>query len=131
MEAKLIELKPTKNYIDKNHLDLPMHDKVLTSFILDMVNRKNKSDSYKSQYNVLAKHLSEFSEKNNCVIYTNSITEEFLEDFIYYLQDKNMRNNTVKGLIEKVKAITKKAGNYGYAVNRTFDEVSVQEEETC
>ena len=48
MEAKLIELKPTKNYIDKNHLDLPMHDKVLTSFILDMVNRKNKSDSYKS-----------------------------------------------------------------------------------
>lgn len=42
-----------------------------------------------------------------------------------------MRNNTVKGLIEKIKAITKKAGNYGYAVNRTFDEVSIPEEETC
>lgn len=42
-----------------------------------------------------------------------------------------MRNNTVKGLIEKAKAITKKAGNYGFSVNRTFDEVSVPEEDTC
>lgn len=131
MEAKLIELKPIKNYIDKNHLDSPIHDKVLISFILEMANKKNRTQSYKSQYNVLAKHLSKFSEKNNCIIYTNSITEEFLEDFICYLQDKNMRNNTVKGLIEKIKAITKKAGNYGYAVNRTFDEVSIPEEETC
>lgn len=48
MEAKLIELKPIKNYIDKNHLDSPMHDKVLTSFILEMVNRKNRTESYKS-----------------------------------------------------------------------------------
>lgn len=131
MEAKLIELNPIKNYIDKNHLDVPMHDKLLTDFISDMVNRKNKTKSYKSQYNVLAKHIYDFSEKYNCIIYTNSITEEFLEDFIYYLQDCGMRNNTVKGLIEKIKAITKKAGNYGYVVNRTFDEVSVPEEETC
>ena len=131
MEAKIIELKLTKNYIDKNHLDVPMHDKLLTDFIYDMVNRKNKTKSYKSQYNVLSKHIRDFSEKQNCIIYTNSITEEFLEDFIYYLQDCGMRNNTVKGLIEKVKAITKKAGNYGYAVNKTFDDVSVPEEETC
>jgi len=131
MEAKVLEFKPVKNYIDKNHLDVPMRDKLLTDFIGDMVNKKNKSKSYKSQYSVLSKHVLGFSESMNCVIYTNSITEDFLEDFIYYLQDLGMRNNTVKGLIEKIKAITKKAGNYGYAVNRTFDEVSVPEEETC
>lgn len=131
MEAKILELRPLKNYIDKNHLDIPMRDKMLVDFIGDMINKKNKSDSYKSQYNVLAKHIREFSEKMNCIIYTNSITEDFLEDFIYYLRDKGMRNNTVKGLIEKTKAITKKAGNYGYAVNRTFDEVTIPEEDTC
>lgn len=43
MEAKVIELKPLKNYIDKNHLDVPMIDKVLVDFIQDMVNKKNKS----------------------------------------------------------------------------------------
>lgn len=131
MEAKVLEFKKVKNYIDRNHLDVPMRDKLLTDFIGDMISKKNKSESYKSQYSVLAKHITEFCEANNCIIYTNSITEDFLEDFIYYLQDKGMRHNTVKGLVEKVKAMTKKAGNYGYAVNRTFDEVTIPEEDTC
>lgn len=120
-----------KNYINDNHLDSPIRDKLLIDFIMEMVNKKNKSVSYKSQYRVLVKHVTEFSEKQDCVVYTNSVTEDFIEDFINYLRDKNMRNNTVKGLIEKIKAMTKKAGNYGYAVNRTFDEISVPEEDTC
>ena len=120
-----------KNYINDNHIDSPIRDKLLVDFIMEMVNKKNKSISYKSQYKVLMKHVNEFSEKYDCTIYTNSVTEDFIEDFIGYLRDKNMRNNTVKGLIEKIKAMTKKAGNYGYAVNRTFDEISVPEEDTC
>ena len=120
-----------KNYINDNHLDSPIRDKLLIDFITEMVNKKNKSVSYKSQYRVLVKHVTEFSEKQDCVVYTNSVTEDFIEDFINYLRDKNMRNNTVKCLIEKIKAMTKKAGNYGYAVNRTFDEISVPEEDTC
>ncbi len=99
MEAKILEFKQVKTYIDKNHLDIPMRDKLLTDFISDMVDKRNKTKSYKSQYSVLAKHVNDFSEKMNCVIYTNSITEDFLEDFIYYLRDCGMRNNTVKGLI--------------------------------
>ena len=120
-----------KNYINDNHINSPIRDKLLVDFIMEMVNKKNKSISYKSQYKVLMKHVNEFSEKYDCMIYTNSVTEDFIEDFIGYLRDKNMRNNTVKGLIEKIKAMTKKAGNYGYAVNRTFDEISVPEEDTC
>ena len=131
MEAKVVEFNTVKTYIDKNHLDEPIKGKLLTDFIADMTMRKNRTQSYRSQYNVLAGHIKGFSEKTNSVIYTNSITEEFLEDFIYYLRDCNMRNNTVKGLVEKIKAITSKAGNYGFSVNRTFNEVSVPEEDTC
>ena len=131
MESETIKDMQIKTYIDNSQLDTPIKDKLLIDFINDMVSKKNKSKSYIGQYNVLAKHVSEFSDKMNCVIYTNSITEDFLEDFICYLRDKGMRNNTVKGLIEKVKSITKKAGNYGYAVNRTYDEVSIPEEDTC
>lgn len=120
-----------KDYINDNHIDSPIRNKLLVDFIMEMVNKKNKSISYKSQYKVLMKHVNDFSDKYDCTIYTNSVTEDFIEDFIGYLRDKNMRNNTVKGLIEKIKAMTKKAGNYGYAVNRTFDEISVPEEDTC
>ena len=120
-----------KDYINDNHIDSPIRNKLLVDFIMEMVNKKNKSNSYKSQYKVLVKHINDFSDKYNCTIYTNSVTEDFIEDFISHLRDKDMRNNTVKGLIEKIKAMTKKAGNYGYAVNRTFDEISVPEEDTC
>ena len=40
MEAKILEFKKVKTYIDKNHLDIPMRDKLLTDFISDMVNKK-------------------------------------------------------------------------------------------
>ena len=54
MEAKLLELRPVKTYIDKNHLDEPIKGKLLVDFISDMTGRKNRTESYKSQYNVLA-----------------------------------------------------------------------------
>ena len=131
MEAKMVEFRSGKTYIDNSYMNIPVTDKLIVDFIHEMTSRKNRSKSYVSQYNVLANHIDKFSKNMNCTIFTNSITEEFLEDFIYYLRDCGMRINTVKGLIEKVKAITKKAGNYGYAINRTFDEVSVDAEETC
>ena len=131
MEAKMVEFKSVKTYIDNSYISAPITNKLIVDFIHDMTARKNRSKSYVSQYNVLAKHIEGFSQNMNCTIFTNSITEEFLEDFIYYLRDLGMMTNTVKGLVEKIKAITKKAGNYGYAINRTFDEVSIESEETC
>ena len=71
MEAKLLELRPVKTYIDKNHLDEPIKCKLLVDFISDMTGRKNRTESYKSQYNVLAKHIREFSEKNNSLTYSH------------------------------------------------------------
>ena len=40
MNAKVIEFKPIKNYIDKNHLDEPIKDKLLIDFIYDMTSKK-------------------------------------------------------------------------------------------
>ena len=64
MEAKILELHPVKTYIDRNHLDEPIKGKLLIDFIADMTSRRNRTESYKSQYNVLAKHIRDFSEKN-------------------------------------------------------------------
>lgn len=130
METEILEPKRTKNYINNNEASLPVRDKLFVDFIRDMVSKKNKSESYKSQYSVLADHINSFSKEMDCVIYTNSVNEEFLEDFIYFLKSKKMGVNTVKGLVDKSKSMARKAGSYGYAVNMTFDEVSIKEEES-
>ena len=91
---------------------------------------KRKTESYASQYRTIVKHLTLFCELNNCDLYTNSITEDFLDDFILYLENINLRVNTIKGIIQKVKAMTRKLGTYGYIIDPTFDEVEVEEEIT-
>ena len=40
MEAKILELRPAKTYIDRNHLDEPIKGKLLIDFIADMISRK-------------------------------------------------------------------------------------------
>ena len=91
---------------------------------------KRKTESYASQYRTIVKHITSFCELNNCDLYTNSITEDFLDDFILYLESINLRVNTIKGIIQKVKAMTRKLGTYGYIIDPTFDEVEVEEEST-
>lgn len=91
---------------------------------------RRKTESYISQYKAIVSHLTDFCEYYECLLYTNSITEDFLDDFILFLEKKNLRINTIKGIVQKVKTMTKKLGMYGYIIDPTFDEVEVEEEST-
>lgn len=66
----------------------------------------------------------------NCDIFTNSVTEEFLDDFIVYLEYKELRHNTIMGYILKIQALIRKASQYNYAVDNTYDEIELREEPT-
>lgn len=46
------------------------------------------------------------------------------------MQDRNLRHNTIKGYIEKIQTLARKAGQYGYAVDSTYDEINLREEES-
>lgn len=89
---------------------------------------RRKSEHYAAVYDAIIKHIDRFSEEYDCDIFTNSITEDFLDDFIIYLEEKGLRHNTIAGYIQKIQSLVRKAGQYNYAVDTTYDEIDIREE---
>lgn len=83
---------------------------------------------YAAVYDAIIKHIDRFSDEYDCDIFTNSITEDFLDDFIIYLEEKGLRHNTIAGYIQKIQSLVRKAGQYNYAVDTTYDEIDIREE---
>jgi integrase len=77
----------------------------------------------------LVNHLKEFARRNDCILYTNSINEEFLEDFIMYLQDIGLKHNYVKSVMDSAKTMAKDAATDGYAIDPTYKNVELDLEE--
>lgn len=128
------ENQPIKmnDYINHFKENKPIEGVLLVEFIDFYINKKSKrrTESFKNQYKTLSNHIKEFSKKYNAEIFTNSVTDDFLDDFIEYSENKNLKINTIKGLVDRIKNITKKAGTYGYAVDCSYDDVSMCEEES-
>lgn len=58
------------------------------------------------------------------------MTAEFLDDFIIYLEDQGLRYNTIVGYIEKIQSLIRRASQYNYAVDSTYDEIDLKCEPT-
>lgn len=121
-----------KDYINKLNRLEPKYGVLFSDFITLTVRRKIKrmGVDYGANYLTLIHHLTKFSELNEATIYTNSVNEEFLDDFIVYLQEQDLKQTYIKGLLSLVKSMIKKAGTYGYAVDSTYDDVSIDDEDT-
>ena len=136
MRALQIIRQPTstirkREYVNRFKEEQP-RDVLFEDFIDLVVSKKAKrcSENVSNQYTNILNHIKEFQEEYDCILYTNSINEEFLDDFILYLESKNLKTNTIKGIVEKVKGMCRKAAIYGYKVDPSYDEVSVREEES-
>lgn len=90
---------------------------------------RRRSEHYAAVYDAVIKHLENFSIEFDCDIFTNSVTEEFLDDFIVYLEDRGLRHNTIVGYIQKIQSLVRKASQYNYAVDSTYDEIDLKEEQ--
>jgi integrase len=121
-----------KDYINKLSQSEPKQGILFTNFIDITVRRKSKrmSESYGAIYKTLIHHLQKFSEMYDANIYTNSVNEEFLDDFITYLEEQQLKHGYIKTQLSLIKSMVKKAGNYGYAVDPTWDDVSLEDEDT-
>lgn len=58
------------------------------------------------------------------------MTAEFLYDFIIYLEDQGLRHNTIVGYIMKIQTLVRRASQYNYAVDNTYDEIDLKCEPT-
>ena len=91
---------------------------------------RRKSEHYAAVYDAIIKHIDGFSKEYDCDIFTNSVTAEFLDDFIIYLENQDLRHNTIVGYILKIQSMVRRAGQYNYAVDSTYDEIDMRLEET-
>lgn len=133
METETVkELSIKKDYINRLVESEPKRGVLFQDFVAETTQRKAKrmSEMYTKNYKTLIYHLVRFSEENNVDIYTNSITEDFLDDFIIYLESKNLRQNYISNLLSLAKSMVSKAGKYGYAVDPSYDDVSIKLEST-
>jgi len=131
-ELLIPEKKEKKDYINYTRNSEPKTGVLLCDFIEKTIERKSKrmGESFMKNYKTIIFHLNEFSEKNDVLIYINSINEEFLDDFIIYLEEKKLRLNYIKGLITSIKTMVRKSAIYGYMVDPTYDDINVDSEET-
>ena len=58
------------------------------------------------------------------------MTSEFLDDFIIYLEEQGLRHNTIVGYILKIQSLVRRASQYNYAVDLTYDETDLKCEPT-
>ncbi|RHR72477.1 recombinase, partial [Bacteroides sp. AF16-49] len=124
--------KVRKDYINHFRQEKPLEGIYFTDFIREVLEKRSrrKSKDYAAVYDAIIKHIDNFSENYDCDIFTNSITEEFLDDFIIYLENNGLRHNTIVGYIQKIQSLVRRAGQYNYAVDTTFDEIDLREEPT-
>ena len=75
-----------RNYINTAALHEPKTDVLFAEFISQTVERKAKrmASGYRNNYNSVITQLNRFSELNDVQIFTNSVNEEFLDDFILF-----------------------------------------------
>jgi len=120
-----------RDYINRLIESEPKTGVLFSDFIKDTVARKSKrlGDSYRTNYNSLLNHLYGFSEEYEANIYTNSVGEDFLDDFIMYLESKELKQGYIITLIQLTKGMASRAAKYGYAVDQSYDDVNVDAEE--
>lgn len=99
-------------------------------FVDDYLNACKKSDNYKTSLQNAGNHLQAFSLLHKTPIFTN-LNEQTIEDFAFYLQDKNLKLSTIKNNISRIKYLIKKARKAGYETDLAVDDFTTQDEEAA
>ncbi len=120
-----------RDYVNAQNQLEPKTGVLFHDFVFTTTTRKARrmGPSYMSNYKTVIYHLKRFSELYSANIYTNSVNEDFLDDFIVYLESEGLRVTYIKNIISLVKAMVRKAGAYGYAVDPTYDDVVIDDED--
>lgn len=123
---------PFKDYINPDNSKEPKSGVLFKDFASKVLITKSKrySKSHKKRYGTLFYHLDRFCDKHSVTLYTNSITEEFLNDFMEYLEGEDLKKSYLKATIDFIKGLTRLAGTYGYLVDKSYDLVKVEDEQT-
>lgn len=128
MIAKKISLDSVKtdfqDFRDRKHAQ-----KSFREFVYEYLSTTKRDDKYKKMYLQAYNYLAEYSEDIGYEMFTHNLTEEFAEGFLDFLRTKGLMLSTVKAVFGKVIALLNKADRRGYAVDKTFSDCSIKDEE--
>lgn len=124
-------LEPTgkRDYINRNAQLDPIMGVLFSDFISIYINRKKvRGKNLSRNYKTLVYHIDRFSKMYNANIYTNSVTDDFIYDFIAYLEAERLKHTYIKTIVDQVKSMAKKAKDSNYAVDMSFMLVELKPE---
>ncbi|MBF0651274.1 tyrosine-type recombinase/integrase [Dysgonomonas sp. GY75] len=101
-----------------------------TAFIYEFCRKSKRDSAYKRKYRNIANKLAAFESDRGISILSNSFNSELAEDFICFLQNQNLKHNTIRQLYDGVAYMFRLMGKRGYAVNFSFEEINIDKEES-
>ena len=110
------------------YLSLPQKDFVEHAISYLYRFKKNRYDF--SAYCNSVRHFMSYQTSIGCLFQTNEVGCEVLEEFAYYLQEIGLKQNTVAGMIQRIKFLLSKAYKNGWAVNNSYEDAKIKNEET-
>jgi integrase len=117
-----------RTFINHDSLIEKKKDVLFIDFINKTIQNKSKrsNGNHSKNYKTVIFLIEEFCKLNDAVIYTNSVNEEFLDEFILFLENRGAKLNYIVSLISLIKTLVRKASVYGYIVDPSYDNIKVK-----
>lgn len=99
-------------------------------FLNEYLSTSKKSASYKQSLKNAGNHLQLFSLTTQTPVYTN-LNELVIENFAYYLRERNLMPSTVKNNVSRIKYLISKARKAGYETDSAIEDFTTPDEEAA
>lgn len=127
----LLKRNTRRDYIN-HRITEPITGILLADFIRTTADKKARrlTPGYIKNIGTLIFHIENFSRIYDVDIFINSVTSEFLDDFIAYLEERELRKSYIKQTIDMLRTLVKRAAFYGYLIDPSYEEVEVTTEQS-
>lgn len=91
----------------------------VAKFIMQYAENSSRSNAYKRVYRNIARKFAAFNNS----LKSSDFSDEVCCQFVDFLKKQNLKQNTIKNLLDKSKYMFRLMSKRGYAVNWTFEEI--------
>ena len=98
-------------------------------FIYRFAKETKRGADYKRVYRNIARLLKLYEAERGITIFSNTFNDKVLEDYIYFLKEKNYMKSTIAGYTGKTAFMFRKMSRRGYDVDFSFEDVQVDDED--
>jgi len=72
--------------------------------------------------------LLDFEKEYNATLFTNSISDEFLSDYVMFMQNKGLKQTYIKRIVGSITQYARRASILGYPVNHSFEDFAISDD---